>query len=334
MSVRTVDYDALVIGESLIDVVVRESGVGRYPGGSPLNVAVGLGRLGHRTLLLTHIADDLDGQMIANHLLDSDVDLSLDSFSAARTSTARATIGASGSAEYEFDVEWAIASPPVLPRAKVIHSGSVAAFMQPGASTVERVLATTDGVVLSFDPNIRPSLLGSHRDVLAAFERYCEVVDVLKLSDEDATWLYPTKSLSEVLDSALARGVRLVVGTKGAEGAVVVSRAGHAKVAARASKVVDTVGAGDAFMSSLISSVIETGLRVYHQDELQRIGEQAALAAAITVSRSGALPPTRHELESGVGSKESTTPQRVVRSASRTTRGRRLRPPLRAEQED
>lgn len=315
MSAHIVDYDALIIGESLIDVVVRASGVGRYPGGSPLNVAVGLGRLGHKTLLLTHIADDPDGQMIANHLLDSEVDLSLNSFSAARTSTARSTVGPGGSAEYEFEVEWAVASPTQLPRARVIHSGSVAAFMQPGATVVEHLLSTADGSVLSFDPNIRQSLLGSHRHVLAAFERFCEMVDVLKLSDEDAGWLYPTKTLGEVLDSALARGVRLAVGTKGAEGAVLVSRAAQAKVAARASEVVDTVGAGDAFMSSLISSVIKTGLRVYRQDELERIGEQAALAAAITVSRSGAMPPTRHELESAAGSKEDTNPHGMAPSA-------------------
>ncbi|MEO8850967.1 MAG: PfkB family carbohydrate kinase, partial [Allobranchiibius sp.] len=126
----------LVIGEALIDIVHSVDGsVREHVGGSPLNVAIGLSRLGHRVVLATHIADDRHGQDICD-LLDADgVELTDGSSTAVRTPTAAAYLDGSGAATYEFDLSW----DPVTPFPATtghVHTGSIATALQPGASGV------------------------------------------------------------------------------------------------------------------------------------------------------------------------------------------------------
>lgn len=132
--------DVVVVGEALIDVVTSPEGTSEYPGGSPANLAYGLGRLGVNTGLLTVIGDDERGAAIERHLHSAGVTLLPGSNSLGRTASATATLAADGSASYDFDITWALepVAPAYVP--KVLHTGSIATFLAPGADAVTSLL--------------------------------------------------------------------------------------------------------------------------------------------------------------------------------------------------
>jgi fructokinase len=290
------ETDVLVIGEALIDIVETGSWATEHVGGSPANVALGLGRRGVRVALLTQIADDLRGGGIVEHLEASGVEVLAESFTLRTTSTAVAHIAADGHAEYEFDVRWD-ALPEVTTRSpRVLHTGSIAAFLEPGAASVRRLLETSGAEHVTFDPNIRPALLPPHPDAVRMFEQTAVLADVVKMSDEDAAWLYPDRTPDAVIDAALALGPTIVAITLGGEGALLGSAEGRVRVPAPPVDAVDTIGAGDTFMASLIVSLMAEGADASSIEALERMGRSAVLAAAITVSRPGADLPWAREL--------------------------------------
>ena len=266
-----------------------------HVGGSPANVALGIGRRGLAVGLLTQLADDVRGRAIVEHLTASGVEVLPESITAAATSTARALIGADGQAEYEFDIAWT-AFPPRGPAPRVLHTGSIAAFLAPGAESVRQMLRRSTAEEITFDPNIRPALLGAHAAVFDDYESTARLASVVKMSDQDAAWLYPGATLDQVIDRVLELGPRLVAITSGADGAIIAAPDQRARIPAVRVDVVDTIGAGDTFMSSLVSSVLAHGSAGLGLSDLQRIGASAVRAAAITVSRAGADLPWRSEL--------------------------------------
>lgn len=290
--------DVLVIGESLIDIVQHADGtVTEVVGGSPANVAFGLARQGVAVRFHTALARDERGARIAAQLTGEGVELVEASWSLAATSTALAEIAADGAAHYTFDLEWAL---PVTPRegeATLVHVGSIAAFLEPGASVIEQVLTGTDTLV-SFDPNIRGALLPDRREAALRFERLAALADVVKLSDEDGSWLYPGASLAEVIAEVAKRGPRLVAITRGGAGALLHAAGVTVDVAAPVVRVQDTVGAGDTFMAALIRELLASPvvLEAPTVDRLTAIGAYAAAAAALTVQRIGADLPRAGEI--------------------------------------
>lgn len=301
----------LVIGEALVDIVEAADGhIVEAPGGSPLNVAVTLARLGAATRLLTALGDDARADSIESHLADSEVLLVAGARHLARTSTAVARMRPDGSAAYEFDLEWSIADDggeADVAGADVVHAGSIALFLGPGSAGVRRHLATastTPGVLVALDPNIRPSLLPSRDAVGHTFEALVPLAHVVKLSDEDASWLYPGRSERDVLDLLLESGPSLAAITRGADGCVLATTPGsYVELPAVPTTVVDTIGAGDAFMGALLHAILELGLardlatgRAPSCEDLVRIGTSAARVSAVTVSRRGADPPRPAEL--------------------------------------
>jgi fructokinase len=289
--------DVMVVGEALIDVVTTSHGKVEHPGGSPANVAYGLGRLGVTTGLLTAIAPDARGIAIEDHLLSSGVILLPGSKSLTRTASATATLEPDGSARYDFDITWDLAptAPAYFP--KILHTGSIATFLKPGAGAVRSLLELARRhCMITYDPNIRPALLGSHAEALGIFEDLVAITDVVKLSDEDAQWLYPQKSLDEAAAHILGLGTGLTVITKGAEGSQFTTSAANISIPAVKSKVADTIGAGDSYMSALILGFLTRGTGGFAPAVLDQLGHTAAAAAAITVQRPGANPPTLEEL--------------------------------------
>jgi len=292
------------VGEALIDIVATEGEENEFAGGSPLNVAITLGRLGDEVSLLTSIGDDARGDEIARVLTESKVILVPESRHPGSTSTARARIGADGSARYAFDIRWDLpASLHVMPSA-VIHAGSIALFLQPGASRVSEILArkATDALV-TLDPNIRPALLGSHAEALENFESLLVSADLVKLSDEDAAWLYPGLGPGDVLRRLLAVGPSIAAMTRGGESSVLASATAMIEVASVPTTVADTIGAGDSYMGALIHQLLTTDLADRVRDAagidsaaMHGIGEFAARVSAITVARRGANPPWLAEL--------------------------------------
>lgn len=300
----------LVAGEALIDVVRRVDGsLDAHVGGSPLNVAVGLARLGHETVLATHIGDDAYGALIVDHVGRDGVALTEGSIDAPHTSTAQATLSEDGSAHYEFDIEWVL--PAALPDdVGHLHTGSIASVLQPGASSVEAaVRALHDRATISYDPNARPSLMGDPHDARSQIEQFIGLSDVVKASDEDIAWLYGDDADQDTVLRLWGQlGPAVTIVTRGADGArLYLSRTGEfADLPGRAVTVADTVGAGDSFQAGLVSGLIDAGLlgspqsrqalRTATLEDVLPAARQAVECAAITVSRPGADPPLREEL--------------------------------------
>jgi fructokinase len=293
--------DVTVVGEALTDVVTTSQGRVEHPGGSPANVAYGLGRLGVTTGLLTAIAPDARGTAIENHLRSAGVTLLPGSKSLTRTPSATATLTPDGSARYAFDISWDLAptAPAYFP--KILHTGSIATFLSPGATAVKSLLEQAHRhCMITYDPNIRPALLGSHAEAKATFEELVPLTDVVKLSDEDAQWLYPRKSLNETAAHILGLGTGLTVITRGAEGSQFTTPAANISIPAVKTTVADTIGAGDSYMSALILGFLTRGTEGFAPAVLEQLGHTAAAAAAITVQRPGANPPTLEELNAAV----------------------------------
>jgi fructokinase len=304
------DGRALVVGEALIDVVERADGSrGEHPGGSPANVALGLGRLGRRADLLTWLGHDIEGDTIRRHLTASGVHVLAGNRSAARTPTATAHVDATGTATYEFDLEWDLPDSwdeePGDPL--VVHTGSIAAVLQPGGAAVARLLARRRATsTITYDPNLRPALMGSPEHAMPAVDALVRLSDVVKVSDEDLAWLHPGVAPAEIAEQWSRSGPSLVVVTHGGEGAFASTSSGaRMHVPAQVVQVADTVGAGDSFMGGLIDGLWSAGLlgaerRAALADvdagTVEQVLARCVRIAAITVSRPGANPPTSAEL--------------------------------------
>jgi fructokinase len=293
--------DVVVVGEALIDVVSRPDGDVEHPGGSPANVAYGLGRLGINTGLMTAIGDDARGAAIERHLAGAGVVLLPAARSLERTASATATIAADGSASYIFDIDWRLEplAPAYFP--KVLHTGSIATFLAPGAGTVRSLLERAHReCMVTYDPNIRPALLGSHAEARTIFEELVPLTDVVKLSDEDARWLYPGQDLELTAERILELGTGLAVITAGAEGSLLCTAGTRLSIPSVSTAVADTIGAGDSYMAALILGLLSRSTAGLAPAVLETIGRTASAAAAITVSRPGANPPTLDELRAAV----------------------------------
>lgn len=299
---------ALVIGEALIDVVERghDRPAREHVGGSPLNVAVGLARLDRDVDFLTHIADDARGKRIVGYLKASGVQLVPGSMTAKKTPTALATLDATGSAHYRFDIDWRLSGTAEVAPPLVAHTGSIAAVLEPGCRATAALLdAYHLSATITFDPNVRPALITDEETARRRIDRLVERADVVKASDEDLRWLDPRRSPEQIAKTWLSMGPSIVAVTMGGEGAFAVCRAGMVRVPARPVQVVDTVGAGDAFMAGLIDVLWSRGLLgADRRRALAGIGtaaltevlSTAVLASALTVARAGADLPDRAAL--------------------------------------
>lgn len=277
--------DVLVVGEALVDVLCTGDEQTRRPGGSPANVAVGLARLGVSTSLLTCFADDADGLMLSEHLSTAGVAV-LRPSQPASTSTALARIGPDGQATYEFSLSWDITGAADVEVPQALHIGSFSATERPGCDEVLALATRAEGLV-TYDINCRPAVMGSPAQVLPTIERLVALADVVKLSDEDAQWLYDD---TDVFNHLHDLGATLVVLTTGADGCVVSTGADRFAVpVAPGGAVVDTVGAGDAFMAGLIAQLLAG-------EAVPEAVAFASLVARRTCERVGADPPTLADL--------------------------------------
>lgn len=303
-----------VIGEGLVDVVQRASGIEAHVGGSPLNVAVGLARLDHPVQFIGRYGRDAYGDSVSAHLRSSSVMLPLGADDLP-TSVATALIDDDGAATYTFDLTWELPGLPerlafMLQGTTLLHTGSIATMLAPGA---KEVLAAVEyahpHATISFDPNCRPSIITDVDYARRQAEKFVTLADVVKASDEDLEWLYPgqdpLESARRWLKLGGSEGPAMVVVTRGSAGPWGITAAGEAHAAAPRVQVADTVGAGDSFMAALLSGIVDRGLdgaqnrtdlREMPAETLAELLAHAARAAAVTVSRPGANPPTREEM--------------------------------------
>ena len=284
----------LAIGESLMDCVQPygcAEPTAEYPGGSPANVAMTLGRLGQPVVLQTWLGDDARGQKIAEHFRASHVTIAEDSFGADHTSTALAILDETGAASYVFDFNWAPHDPITLSGDEcVIHA----------------LLRAREHALVTYDPNARPSLMGEPEDALRTIERCVVAADLVKVSDEDIEWLTGTSNVEATVEKWLGMGPKVIIVTRGKDGAYAYAASGAtAHVLPESVEVADTVGAGDSFMGGIIDALITDGFSTAEgrtkldsitSEQLQSIVLRSTAIASITVSRSGANPPWAHEL--------------------------------------
>lgn len=303
-----------VIGEALLDLVqpTLEGPYVAQPGGGPLNVAVGLQRLGHPTELMARLSQGSLGQVVRRHAEQNGVGLTHSVPTNDPATLAFASLDQHGHASYEFYVQgtadwgWTAAELAALPAGtRAVHCGSLAAAITPGA---EAILATVQSVraagkaLISFDPNVRPALVGTRLTAVARVEQFVAAAHVVKASDQDLAWLYPDTGALDVLASWLRLGSALVVVTRGAAGCVALT-AQRVQVEELAVEVPveDTIGAGDAFMSGLLSGLADgrrlspAGVAGISQADLRVALRQASVVSALTCERVGADPPTREE---------------------------------------
>jgi fructokinase len=290
-----------VAGEALMDLIPVAGGE-RVPmvGGGPANTAKAVARLGYQTYFVGGISSDDYGKAIEEELRGSGVDLSLVYRGDKSTALAIATIDENGLAKYDFeldgtasfafDMSWLPSGNP-----DVIHVGSVATMLEPGASELLKWVSSKSVPVI-FDPNVRPSIQGDKLLYRVAVERWIDKASIIKLSDDDLNWLYGGGE-EEIVSGWLACGVSIVVVTRAEKGLRAYSSGAVIDVPAVKVELVDSVGAGDTIGAVLVEGVLQRGIDGLRGDVLRSVLERAVKAAAITCSRAGAKPPTRQELE-------------------------------------
>lgn len=285
-----------VAGEALIDLVPDVNGnVKAIVGGGPANTARAVARLGLESFFIGGISSDSYGKMIEDLLQQSGVLLDLVKFSNLPTATAAVTLDSSGSAKYEFSLDntatfefasdWLPGGEPT-----VLHCGTLGALIEPGATELFEWAKQRRSTIV-FDPNVRPSVLSDSLKYRRLMERWFQVSDVIKLSEDDFHWLYGDKEPYYLLDF----GPKLIVLTHGAKGISAFMSGCEVSAPGYEVEVIDTVGAGDTVGAILLESISKSGVNGLMED-LPQVLNRATKAAAITCSRAGAQPPTIAEL--------------------------------------
>lgn len=303
----------LCCGEALIDMLPTSSPDGKttflpLPGGSVFNTSIALGRLGVPVGFFSGLSNDLFGTSIQAALRESNVNLSCAKISNRPTTLAFLEL-VDGQAEYFFYDENTAgrmlteADLPSLPEnIKTLLFGGISLVSEPCGSAYESLMRReAANRVTLLDPNIRPSFIqvpDAHR---ARLRRMSAMADIVKLSAEDLAWMEPAQTQAQAVASLLSAGTKLVVLTKGAQGAQAYWHGGNTKTAAVPIQIVDTVGAGDTFNAGLLATLSDQTALNKHSlanpqpEIIYKALAFAAYAAAITVSRAGANPPWHHE---------------------------------------
>jgi fructokinase len=300
----------VVAGESLVDMVPSgPRGFAAYCGGGPFNTARALARLDRQVGFLGCISDDTLGLRLREALRADGVSLDLVLETSRPTTLAIAELSGDGSASYRFYTEGTSAPALTAPLAlgalpaelEALHVGSLGLVLEPIADAVIELTEAVAkrGALVMFDPNIRPGLIDDRAAYLKRFERIAACADVVKASVEDLRWVGAGDPVDAVVGRVLALGARVVLVTRGAEGAVACSTRGNVAVPAPPARVVDTIGAGDAFGAGFLARWLALGLSRHELDDMAAAGDAArfaCLVASRTCERAGADPPWLAEL--------------------------------------
>jgi fructokinase len=304
----------LCCGEALIDMLPRvtdrgEAAFAPYPGGAVFNTARALGRLGVATGFFCGLSSDMFGAQLADTLADCGVSTALCPRSDRPTTLAFVTLK-DGQARYAFfdeNTAMRMLAPHDLPvigkDVTALFFGGISLVAEPcGASFEELALREAPARVIMLDPNIRPGFIRDERAYRARLARMIAVSDIVKISDEDLSWLMPGQSQDAAISALRAAGPHLVLVTRGAQGAEAHHAGGMLHVPAVPVTVVDTVGAGDTFNAGFLAALNAEG--VLNRRALSSLPEaviRAALtlanrAAAVVAGRAGANPPRMADL--------------------------------------
>ncbi|SMX23476.1 carbohydrate kinase family protein [Boseongicola aestuarii] len=304
----------LCSGEALIDMLPRETGAGErafapFPGGAVFNTSIALGRLGVATGFFSGLSSDLFGDILTKSLSKAKVDSSMAARSSRPTTLAFVTL-TNGQASYVFYDENTAGRmlglddlPTLSENVSTLFFGGISLMVEPCAQAYEALLLREqENRVIMIDPNIRQSFISDEATYRTRISRMMAASDLVKVSDEDLAWLTGCDDLQKGASDVLEAGTKVVCVTEGAEGVTAFSAMHTVRVPANKVDVVDTVGAGDTFNAGFMAALSDAD--VLTKDKIATLDEatiHAALtlgarAAAVTVSRAGANPPTRAEL--------------------------------------
>jgi fructokinase len=305
-------------GEALVDLVDDDGALRPVAGGGPFNTAIALGRLDVTVGFLGTISRDAYGQLLAQQLTAAGVDTSLVRWSATPTPHAVVHRLDDGRNEYTFHLsgtslmEMSPDELPALPRrAWAVHVGTLALATDPPAAAYEALVEREAGRRrIIFDPNVRSEIFGDVAVYRRRFERIARLADLVKLSEDDADWIYPGVSVDEVVQLILGFGPGIVAVTRGERGAVAGSADCFVEIPGIPVAVVDTVGAGDSFGAALTAALVDEG--AFGPDAsppadagaLTRAVSYAVAASAISCTRRGAVPPSRSEIDAQLRRRE------------------------------
>lgn len=297
----------ITAGEALVDLTPQDvdgvTGYVPHPGGSPYNVAVGLGRCGVPVAFLGRISCDHFGRLLRSHLLDSGVALDLVADAGEPTTVAFVHEG-SGEPEYSFyatgtaDRMLLPEHLAELPASAVLHMGSISLVLEPTASTLEDLLRRESrSRLITLDPNVRPGLIEDAQAYRRRLAGWIELVDVVKVSAADLGWLHPGLPPEAAAAGWLDAGVTMVLVTSGSERSLAFTATASAQAEVPRIEVADTVGAGDAFTSAVLAHLHRNGwlsregIAALSHHELRALLTVANEIAADTCTRRGAEPP-------------------------------------------
>lgn len=294
-----------VCGEVLIDLIPKNGERIPIVGGGPANTAKALAKLGFDACFIDGISTDAYGQMARKELLSDGVNIKYSKLIDKPTALAVVSLSNVGVASYEFllkdtatfdfSTDWL--PDPKINTPELLHIGTLATVVEPAASILFKwaVEIGKKGKIV-FDPNVRPAVIADRKKYQESVQRWASISDVIKMSIEDYQWLYPDLQLADVVRKFLSVKTKLIFVTKGEDGIVAFTKDEMVEVPAINVDVADTVGAGDTVGAIVVEAILESGIENLKGERLKHVISRAAKAAAITVSRSGAKPPTKQEI--------------------------------------
>ena len=304
-------------GEALIDFIPMQDGLSYRPcpGGSILNIAVGLGRMQVPVGFLSQLSTDMFGDLLANYLIKNNVNLEFCPRIDGQTTLAFVSLPEETAQEPQFafyanDAVDRSMTTDDLPAkfekgVTAMHFGSISLVLEPGATALEALMKRESRRrVLTLDPNVRPAVVSNAERYRQRFTEWVSLVDILRLSQVDMEYLYPDKSIEELLLEWFDAGVGLVILTQGVNGSHGYLPNGiNVFVPAKKIVVKDTIGAGDTFFSAALAYLYDheklshrTLVSEMTAEELEVCLTFATKAAAINCTKEGADPPYKNEM--------------------------------------
>jgi len=303
------DGAIVVCGEALIDLVLARDGtLEGHPGGGPYNVARTIGRLEQPVSYLGRVSGDGFGERLRRQLESDGVDLGCVIATDAPTTLALAELDEAGAAVYHFydagtsapGLTLAAAQSALPQRVDVFYLGTLGLVFEPMATTLETLVAGVGAETLvALDPNCRPSVIDDPAAFRGRLRRLLARTDVMKASADDLAWIDPGADPVAAARKLLPRPDALALVTLGGDGALAVNAQSTVEVSSPRVDVVDTIGAGDAFMGAFLARWCERGLgrqELGLLDEVEHAATFACRVAALTCARAGADPPRLDEL--------------------------------------
>jgi len=303
------------LGEALVDFVpldVVNEVYQKSPGGAPANVAVGVARLGAKATFLGKVGNDVLGRFLIETLNQSGVNTSAILLTdEARTGLVFVTLTENGERSFDFYINPGAdrflkaeeIDETLFSNYKIFHFGSISMINEPVKSATKKAIALAKerGMIISYDPNLRLGLWENEQKARETIVSVLSHVDILKISEEELLFITEEKEIQKAADALAQYNIPVIFVTLGAEGSYILTKQGSVRVPAFQVEVVDTTGAGDAFVSGVLYCLNEYNgdLQSITLQELERIARFASVSGALAASTKGAMTalPTLEQVE-------------------------------------